>query len=336
MKNNRNILVVDDELIVAVDIKKSLKALGYCVVGVATTGMDAVNKCESLLPDLVLMDIVLKGEMTGIESAEIIRNRFDIPVVYLTAHTDEKTVEDAKVTEPFGFIVKPYDHQELQSVIELALYKHSTDQNLRKREAWFSTTFRSIGNGVIVTDKDLNITFMNPYAIMLTGWNQKEALGKKLSEVFTINDERTGESLKHLTTKILKKRPISEMFHRTVLRTKDERDIPIDNSIAPVKGSEGGITGVVVVFHDTLDRKLAEEALKESEERYRSIFEESRDAIYITTRKGNFVIANQSMLDMFGYNNEEIVEMNIGDFFVDSGQWEDFRFEVEEKGSVRD
>ncbi len=118
------ILVVEDEHIVAMGIKKMLKSLGYTVTGVASSGEDAISKAESTFPDVVLMDIMLKGEMDGVEAAREIREKFDVPVVYLTAYSDNKILERAKSTEPFGYIIKPFDEKDLYSSIEVALHRH--------------------------------------------------------------------------------------------------------------------------------------------------------------------------------------------------------------------
>ena len=117
------ILIVEDERVVAMDIQNRLKDLGYSVCGSASSGEDAVKKASELQPDLVLMDIVLKGKMDGIDAAGQIRERFNIPVVYLTAFSDEKTLQRARVTGPHGYILKPFDDRELRSNIEMALYK---------------------------------------------------------------------------------------------------------------------------------------------------------------------------------------------------------------------
>jgi CheY-like chemotaxis protein len=122
------ILIVEDEFIIAKDIQISLENLDYDVCALVSTGEEAVEKAEKEKPDLVLMDIVLRGEMDGIEAAHQIRAHFDIPVVYLTAYADDKTVERAKVTEPFGYLIKPFKDRELHAIIELALYKHKTEK----------------------------------------------------------------------------------------------------------------------------------------------------------------------------------------------------------------
>ncbi|MCK5227771.1 MAG: response regulator, partial [Desulfobulbaceae bacterium] len=132
------ILIVEDELIVAKDIENCLTKLGYSMTGIVASGEEAVRKVDELRPDLVLMDIVLKGEMNGIEAAEEI-NTLNIPVVYLTAHADTDTLDRAKTTAPYGYIIKPFDERMLQSTIEITLYKSRMENKLKEREAWLFT-----------------------------------------------------------------------------------------------------------------------------------------------------------------------------------------------------
>jgi two-component system, response regulator PdtaR len=128
------LFIVEDEMIVARDIKETLLKLGYTVSGIARTGEAAVEKVAGLKPDLVLMDIHLGGKMDGIEAAEKIGLLYDIPVIYLTAYADPGLLERAKITGPYGYILKPYDERELHSVIDIALYKHRIDRNIKKRD----------------------------------------------------------------------------------------------------------------------------------------------------------------------------------------------------------
>jgi len=122
-----NILIVEDESIVAKDIQHSLKKLGYTVVGMCSTGEDAIKTAEEVKPDLVLMDIMLKGDMSGIEAAGQIREKFNIPIIYLTAYADESTLSKAKVSEPYGYIIKPFKEIDLHTSIEMAIYKHEKE-----------------------------------------------------------------------------------------------------------------------------------------------------------------------------------------------------------------
>lgn len=123
------ILVVEDENIVAEDLQDCLKNLGYTVSAIASSGEEALQKATEMHPDLVLMDIRLKGEIDGVEAAHQIQARFSIPVVYLTAHADKDTLQRAKVTEPFGYILKPFEERELYTIIEVALYKHKVEKD---------------------------------------------------------------------------------------------------------------------------------------------------------------------------------------------------------------
>ncbi|MDY9923452.1 response regulator [Methanobacterium sp.] len=129
-----SIMLVEDEIIVAADVKNRLENMGYSVLGIFDTGEEAIQKAGELKPSLVLMDIVLKGEMDGIDAAQNIRELYDIPIIYLTAYSDEKTLERAKVTEPFGYVLKPFEDREIQSAIEMAIYKHQMEKKLKESE----------------------------------------------------------------------------------------------------------------------------------------------------------------------------------------------------------
>ncbi|MBC8274290.1 MAG: PAS domain S-box protein [Chloroflexi bacterium] len=123
---------------------------------------------------------MLKGDIGGVEAAEQIRNRFDIPVVYVTALSDEETLERTKITEPYGYILKPLEDREVHTTIDMALYKHRMEVKLKESEQWLSTTLGSIDDAVITIDKKGHVTFMNPIAESLTGWRQEDAIGKSL------------------------------------------------------------------------------------------------------------------------------------------------------------
>ncbi len=130
--SNINIYIVEDESIVAKDIQNSLKKLGYNVLGISNNGADAIKNIVDLEPNIVLMDIMIKGPMTGIDVAETIKKEYNIPVIFLTAYADESTLAKAKITEPYGYILKPFKEIDLHSTIEMALYKHKKDTEVQK------------------------------------------------------------------------------------------------------------------------------------------------------------------------------------------------------------
>jgi PAS domain S-box-containing protein len=259
------ILVVEDELIIAKGIQKRLQALGYSVVGAAISGEEAVEKALRLLPDLVLMDINLQGGMDGVTAAERIRSEVDIPVIYLTAYADADTLERAKVTEPFGYIVKPFQDITLQSSIEMALYKHRMESRLRRSEQWLTTILRSIGDGIIATDSTGRVTFLNPVAEELTGWEQWAALGKELYEVFRLKDEETEAKVGDMASRVLRSGVSVTLPGTPILLARDEREIPVEAKATPFSAAHGSKTGLALVFHDITERVRFEEALRRSE-----------------------------------------------------------------------
>lgn len=145
-----NVLVVEDESIVSKDIQHSLKKLGYNVVGAASTGERAFELASSEKPDIILMDIMLKGDMNGVETAQRVKEELQIPVIYLTAYADESTLEKAKVTEPYGYIIKPFKEVDLHTSIEMALYKFSKEKEvLKARDLFYSLIENKDSNGFI-------------------------------------------------------------------------------------------------------------------------------------------------------------------------------------------
>ena len=254
------ILVVEDENIVATDIKNRLKRLGYSVLAVVNSGEKALKKVEETHPSLVIMDIRLSGDMDGVTAAEKIRSRFQIPVIYLTAYSDETTLQRAKVTEPFGYILKPFQARDLQIAIEMALYKHQMERRLKSREQRLETIIKSIGDAVIVTDVNGCVQFMNPVAEALTGWNQEEAEGKDLIEIVCLKG-KTGEATENIAATVMRKGIVLSLLNSCKLISKDGTERPIGDSAAPIRDREGNITGVVLTFKDFTERKQAEERL---------------------------------------------------------------------------
>jgi len=267
----KKILVVEDEKIVAWDIQTILEEFGYQVPAIVSSGAKAIEKVAETHPDLVLMDIRIQGDMDGVEAAEKIRINFNIPIVYLTAHADEATLKRARLTEPFGYIIKPFQEKELNATIEMALYKDKIEKFLHAEKQWFSTVLKSIGDAVIVTDSGGLIKFMNPHAETLTGWKGEEAVGLKASQVLSIiNPERSVVTEKFIAHTIQQGIPI-RLADNWTLRTKQGTEILISDSAAPIKDDQGEIEGVVVVFQDVTERKQAEESFRQQSERERLI-----------------------------------------------------------------
>ncbi len=257
------ILVVEDEAIVAMDISVRLRALGYEVVGPASTGADALEIAEQTRPDLVLMDIMLRGGMDGVEAARRIRETTGAPIVYLTAYADDSTLRRAKVAEPLGYLLKPFEERELRTTIETALYKHRTEVRLRESERWLATTLRSIGDAVIAADERGRVKLINPAAESLTGWPQDEALGRDLDEVFQLADEATGRRVEPSTGSA----PHTTAARQSdvLLLSRDGRSTPVETSASVITDEKGGFRGSVLIFKDISERRRLSMQLLRSE-----------------------------------------------------------------------
>ena len=302
------ILVVEDEGIIAEDLQLSLEEMGYEVVGIAVTGEDAVEEAEKSRPDLVLMDVVLQGQMNGIEAANRIHKMLGIPVIYLTAYSDDKMLERAKITEPFGYMIKPIRERELYTNIEVALFKHEMERKLKEGREWFSVTLRSIGDAVIATDKGGRVSYMNPVAEAVTGWVREDARGKPLTDVFNIVDEKTWERRQDLAELLIRQgTPIRLPGRSNLLIARDGSNIAVDGGVAPIRDDNEGIIGIVTVFRDITEQKRVEERLRLLSE----AAEQSTEGIAVTDLDGDLLFLNHAFAAMHGYVPEELVGRNL-------------------------
>jgi PAS domain S-box-containing protein len=271
------VLVVEDEVIVARTIASQLKQLGYYVTGTASSAKVAIAKALETKPEIVLMDIILKGDMDGIAAASYIRQQLDVPVIFLTAYGDANTLERAKVTQPFGYIVKPFTIKDLQIAIEIALLKYRLECELRENRDQLATLLNSMSDAVIATDDRGRVTFMNPASEQLTGWHQEEALGTEVSKIFNLVDEVTNSAIENPVTKVLQEHNVIYLGDYVSLIAKDGRRIPIGDSASPLMRRPDQVSGAVVVFWDMTQRReteLLKQALEKEQEvnRLKSLF----------------------------------------------------------------
>jgi two-component system, cell cycle sensor histidine kinase and response regulator CckA len=262
--NSARVMIVEDDRIVARDIRTQVSRMGHSVVGVTGSGEEAVTLAAAEQPDLVLMDIRLEGEMDGIEAAQRIRSKNRIPVVFLTAYGNEEIVRRASLTEPFGYLLKPFDEPQMRTVIQMALYKREAESRVRLGEKRYAATLASIADGVISTDEEGRVDFMNPAAEKLTGWLSDEAVGRHLSDIFKIIDEETRVPLESPATRLLASGSSTPTGNRSLLLARGGREVLIEERCSPVE-NEGAIAGTVLVFTDHTQRQAVAEALEQAQ-----------------------------------------------------------------------
>jgi PAS domain S-box-containing protein len=260
-------MIVEDDRIVAKDLQNSLENFGFDITAIVSSGREAIEKAKEDRPDLVLMDIILKGEIDGIEAADQIRNQFNIPVVYLTAYSDAKVLERAKVTEPFGYILKPFEDRELFSVIEIALYKYKAQEALRESEEKFRSITVCAQDAILMLEHEGNIPYSNEAMEKIFGFSSQEIRGRDFHTLFVPESYR--ERFKkdfELFMKSGKGETVGKLFELNALK-KDGTEFPVELSLSPVLVK--GKWNAIGIIRDISDRKSAEEDKERLQEQLR-------------------------------------------------------------------
>jgi PAS domain S-box-containing protein len=282
------IMIVEDEVITAMYVEEILNGLDYDVVGTVATGEEAVELARKTAPDLVLMDIQLQGEMDGVEAAENIRAQGDSAVVYLTAGADAGILDRAKATEPFGYILKPFEERDLHSNIEMALYRREMERKLhisREQERKVSlrniqlveqltSLLESLGEGVYGVDAKGVTTFVNPAMERITGFAARELIGKDAHEL--LHHTRADGSVyppQECPIYSTARDGILRKVDDDVFWTKDGETFPVDYTVSSLRDTQGEPVGAVVVVRDITERKRIEAELKRHQESLEQLVE---------------------------------------------------------------
>jgi PAS domain S-box-containing protein len=321
------IFIVEDEAIVADDIRETLISLGYTVAGTAKSGEIALEKVKELRPDLVLMDIHLATQMDGVETAGKIHVLYDIPVIYLTAYSDKALLDRAKVTEPYGYVIKPYDERELQSVIEMARYKYAMDKKLKENEDRLRKLNDELEARVTARTASLRqqlqflqqlidtipapVYYKNSKGEYLgcnnafeayTGIPKREMAGKTDAALFSsdmavLSDKKDSQLMSRRGIQVYQaKFPHADHNPRDVIFKK-----------ATFNDTDGCIAGFIGVMIDITDRIHAEEALQESEQRFEAIVEDQTELVYRSSPDRTCVFANTAFLRFFNRKEKDTI-----------------------------
>lgn len=255
---SRKILVVEDESVLAFNIKTSLQTLGYNVLEITKSAEEAIEKVAEKHPNLVLFDICLSREINGLQVADIIQNNFRVPVLYLTEYSQYLELHKNRLDEPFRYLLKPFAEKDLHLAVEMAFNQEQIHQKIREEKEQMTAIINSVGCAVVVTFTNGHIQRMNPTAERLTGWMEHEAFGRDLAEVVKLVDQDMDEVIDNLATQAMETGKIVNLPENCTLISKDGKEIPIGDNIAPIRDSSGNITGAVLVFQDITQRKQAD------------------------------------------------------------------------------
>ncbi|MGM0586832.1 MAG: response regulator [Bacteroidota bacterium] len=274
------LLVVEDESIVALYLKKKLQALGYQPMAVVTNGKDALAEIGKECPDLVLMDINLEGDMDGIETAEEVKKRCNIPIVYITAYSDEETLQRAKRTEPYGYLIKPFESGDIKVTVEIALYKHRLDQELKKREQRYRLLAENTRDIVGLLSNDGYFKYISPSVERISGYKTSDIIGSHFYDHLSQKDRARVED-----------KPLAELVAElggdplvTQQVTKNGELDWVESLLEPIYNGNGELTGFQSSERIINERVHAQEKLAQANEK---LEQRNRDLRDLTARLQN-------------------------------------------------
>ncbi len=308
------ILIVEDESIIALDLSGMLRDLGYEVSGIAPSGMRAVEAAAADPPDLILMDIILLGDMDGIEAARRIRSSRDIPIIYLTANADPATVQRARDTEPCAYLNKPVDARDLYSNIDSALYKHAVERRLRESEARlkeseekYRSLVENISDVIFTLDTEGRFTYVSPVIERISGYRPDDFIGVPFREFIHPDD---------LPALLSNRVRVLEGFSAPA----EYRVLNRDGSVRYIRTSsrltvrDGKVTGLTGILSDITERRRMEESLRESEARFRRIVETAAEGVWEMDADRRTVYVNGRMAQMLKTTPDGMIGRRVTEF----------------------
>ena len=252
------IMVVEDEAVIAIRLQERLTAMGYHVIAISYSGEEAMAQARRLRPDLILMDIMIPGKMDGVAVAKSVKKELDIPVIFLTAFSEDKIIDSAKQAEPYGYIVKPFQDRELKACVEIALYKKEMEKALKEREENFRTLAENANDGILIAVGKDEYVFGNRRAAEITGYGVSELLKTTIQDIAHPDDlEKIKETYRHIWAG----KPFQRQCEITIIR-KDGNKVPVEMTSA--RSIWDGQPAAIVIFRDITERVRAEQALQEA------------------------------------------------------------------------
>ena len=322
------IIVVEDEAVVAEDIRKILQNHGYEVPEAISTGEAAIKQIKKIRPDLILLDIMLKGEIDGIDVAKFVID-LNIPVIYLTAYSDNEIVEKAKATCPYGYLIKPFRERELIATIQMAFFKHKMEKKLIESEAKFRTLVETTDEGICMFDVEDNFTFINEAGAKIFGGVISDFEDTNLSDY--LNKYNLKKVHQHNN---LRRENKSSRYELEIIR-KDGRKRFL-SIIGSPRLIDDKFVGSFGIFNDITKKKITQLKLKRTMDSYTRIFENIQDVYYETEFDGTILEISPSIEDNSSYTREDLIGKSIYSLYFDENQHDLYLTKLTKDGYVYD
>lgn len=290
-----SILIVEDEVIVAEDVRRRLEEMGYTVAGVVARGDQALAQVRRTHPDLILMDIGLKGTVDGIEAAKMVLDEEDIPIVFASAYSDDATLRRAKTIDPFGFVLKPFDERELRTAIEIGLYKHQTERRLREREAMYRSLVELSTDGIAMLDTQGTILFCNGQKAAMHGYDTPAALVGRHALEFVAPDEKVRAEA--MLGAVMRGESLTDAL--LTLTRKDGGAVLVEVSAMLLAETPNRGSRVMCVEHDVTHRLRTEGDLRLAVRQLEFVVENLHDGIMFEDATGRIRLTNSAFCAMF-------------------------------------
>ncbi|MCK9151500.1 PAS domain S-box protein [Methanobacterium alcaliphilum] len=307
------VLIVEDESITALQLKKKILSWGFDVVGIAAYGEEAIEKALETNPDIILMDVILKGDMDGIGAAERIKDNLTIPIIYLTAFTDKATMERAKFTEPANYILKPFDDNELRFALEMSEYKRKVREKLEKTQKYLDLITNHMGDSVGQVDEKGSFLYISPSVKKILGFGPEQMVGKTIFEF--IHPDDMERSIKLFKSAIKESKPLKI---RNRLQNIHDEYIWIETVGIPIYDAENKLEGAVFSSRDIEDQVKVENELKSALNYSRNLIEASLDPMVTISQNGEIMDVNKAFEDAIGLCRKDLIGTDFSQYFTDS------------------
>ncbi|WP_418315657.1 response regulator [Piscinibacter sakaiensis] len=312
------IMIVEDDAIQALDLKQQLRAQGYRVVGIAGSAEEAEKLAEREWPSLVLMDVRLQHGPDGVDLAAQLNAKRALPVLFVTAYSDPETVHRAARIGAYGFITKPYEERELRAAVEVALAKAALERRPAAEERWFAQSLRCVQDGVLLTDANGRLLFLNPLAEGWTGWAEIDANGRPLSEVLNLEPAQgigTGDPAAALHEAVMQG-SVLQMLPAVAAVARNRTRTLLDISCAPIGDERGRRVGSVIQLRNAAERQALDQRRHGGLQRFRTAFEQAPLGMALVTTDGRLLEVNDALCTMLGHRREALLELRQFDLTV--------------------